>query len=222
MEGENMEDRGSHKIMFAPSKIVVSGPSGSGKSTFIQLLVKHIDIMEPVPTHIFYVSHPHSLAPNFARNVIFSNDLEEVVSSAPPFSLIIVEDLFIDLSNSKTLLDLYTRDSRHKFLSVCFSVQNIFAQESKILRTLNRNTDFLVLFANFRDSTIIRNIAIQISPQNWRKIVAFFNTTTQSKPYSYVIFNFTPYAHSRTRILTNIFGEDDHSIATSFDVTQPD
>uniref|UniRef100_A0ABD2VU05 Uncharacterized protein n=1 Tax=Trichogramma kaykai TaxID=54128 RepID=A0ABD2VU05_9HYME len=78
--------------------------------------------------------------------------------------LLILDDLMRESSNAD-VLDLFTKGSHHKNLSIIFITQNVFHQGAK-QRDLSLNTKYMVLFKNPRDKSQIRHLAQQVFPED--------------------------------------------------------
>jgi hypothetical protein len=63
------------------------------------------------------------------------------------------------------LVDIFTKYSHHKNMSVIFTVQNIFHQK-KGQRDISLNTMYLILMKNPRDMAQIIYLARQLHPLN--------------------------------------------------------
>ena len=75
----------------------------------------------------------------------YSNDNEKK-------KLIVLDDLICE-SSSDIVLDLFTKGSHHKNISVIFITQNIY-YKGKAQRDISLNTKYLILFKNPRDRFI--------------------------------------------------------------------
>ena len=69
----------------------------------------------------------------------------------------------IDASKDKRIVNLFTRGSHHRNLSVIYIVQNLFHQR-KGSRSISQNSHYLVLFKNPRDKLQILTLAKQMYP----------------------------------------------------------
>ena len=78
-------------------------------------------------------------------------------------NLIVFDDQMIDASKDKRIVNLFTRGSHHRNLSVIYFVQNLFHQ-GKGGRTISLNSHYLVLFKNPRDKLQILTLAKQMYP----------------------------------------------------------
>ena len=77
--------------------------------------------------------------------------------------LMVFDDQMIDASKDKRIVNLFTRGSHHRNLSVIYIVQNLFHQ-GKGSRSISLNSHYLVLFKNPRDKLQILTLAKQMYP----------------------------------------------------------
>ena len=68
-------------------------------------------------------------------------------------------------SSCDVILDLFTKGSHHKNISVIFIMQNIF-HKGKSQRDIRLNTKYIVLYKNPRDRAQIQHLARQVHPED--------------------------------------------------------
>ena len=73
-------------------------------------------------------------------------------------------------------------------------------QQGRRSRSLNLNTQYLVLYKNPRDMQQIKTIAQQMYPTDWRRFLAYFETET-SRPYGKVIIDLHPATLDKDRFV---------------------
>ena len=78
-------------------------------------------------------------------------------------NLDVFDDQMIDASKDKGIMNLFTRGSHHRNLSVIYIVQNLFHQ-GKGSRNISLNSDYLKLFKNPRDKLQILTLVKQMYP----------------------------------------------------------
>ena len=66
-------------------------------------------------------------------------------------------------STDDRVVDIFTKISHHRNLSVAYFTQNLF-YKNKQTRTLSLNSHYIVLLKNARDATQRSNLARQIYP----------------------------------------------------------
>ena len=78
-------------------------------------------------------------------------------------NVIVFDDQMIDASKNKRIVNLFTRGSHHRNLSMIYIMQNLFHQ-GKGGRRIILNGHYLVLFKNPRDKLQILTLAKQMYP----------------------------------------------------------
>ncbi|MBM3938636.1 MAG: hypothetical protein FJ333_08310 [Sphingomonadales bacterium] len=170
-----------------PSSICISGPSMSGKSEFIVKLLVNKDKMFDVNFEQVLYCAPESLI--LRHNPIFekikvSFPGAQIVSGLPDISklnlnidtrpkLIIIDDLMNEFLNSEAMVHLMAVQGHHFNITTIFTLQNFFAP-SRYGKTSPRNANYKVVFFNRTDVTEIRNISMQICPQQPRFLIESF------------------------------------------------
>ena len=76
-------------------------------------------------------------------------------------TLLLLDDLMT--STDDRVVDLFTKISHHRNLSVAYLTQNIF-YNNKQSRTHSLNSHYLVLLKNARDASQVANLARQMHP----------------------------------------------------------
>lgn len=198
-----------------PFTMIVSGPTGSGKTYWIKKLINNADkYCLPAPTKIHYFYGEYQPIFSSMQNVNFIQGLPENLMQKfdgiePEW--IIIDDLMIEAGNSKLISEMFTKGSHHRNLSVILILQNFFSR-GKEMRNITLNAQYLVLFKNPRDQTIVTNIARQMLPGKTKKLQAIYEDATR-KPFSYLFLDLKPDTPMETRFLTNVVDEEDYITA---------
>jgi hypothetical protein len=160
----------------APFCMTISGPSQCGKSEFIFNLIKfRADVVTANFKRIIYCqSNCYS-----AKNLQFFDRLKaefgtlEILQGLPDINelqltynnepaLLIVDDLMNDVINSKKMVEIATIHAHNFNLSVVFVLQNFYAS-GRFSTTLQRNSQYKVLFYNSADLAELRHLSSQMS-----------------------------------------------------------
>ncbi|RWS23465.1 hypothetical protein B4U80_10692 [Leptotrombidium deliense] len=191
--------------------MIVAGPTGCGKTAWVMTLLRNMLKNEKYKIMIFYsmkqklydeiiLQHPTiKFINNLDQKLIENHDASEK-------GLIVIDDLMSEATNNQIICDLFTKGSHHKNISVILILQNFFCK-GNFNRTISLNTQYIVLFKNPRDKTIIRYIARQLCPENTLFVHSSYNEAT-SRPYSYLFIDLKPLSDDRLRYLSNIFEEN--------------
>mgnify|MGYP001793038526 CR=1 FL=1 len=132
-----------------PSSILVAGPSGSGKTVFVSKLLRD-------PHHYFQHLPSNSIHYCYAvwqplfdtlqkQGVQFHQGIPNLSDlytwfgkKKQPGGLLILDDLMDEGSNDKRVLDLFTRDSHHRNITVVYLIQDLFPP-GIYAKTISRN-----------------------------------------------------------------------------------
>ena len=119
--------------------------------------------------------------------------------------MLVLDDLMT--STDDRVVDLFTKISHHRSLSVVYLTQNIF-YNNKLSRTLSLNSHYLVLFKNARDASQVANLARHMYPGKSVFMVEAFKNTT-SVPYGYLLIDRKQETNAKFRLRTELFPSDD-------------
>ena len=197
--------------MQAPFTCIIAASTGSGKTYFVKRLLENAETMiNPAPVNIIYCYGQYQpLYDEMKRtvsNVNFIEGLPDDVNSyfdPRQHSILIIDDLSQELTDSIQLVNLFTKGSHHLNLSVIFICQNMFLQ-GKFMRTMSLNTHYFVVFRNARDKSQITHLARQMFPTNPKYLVESYTDATK-EPYSYLLIDLKPYTEDNYRLRANIF-----------------
>ena len=198
-----------------PFTMLVAGPTGSGKTYWIKQLINQVDkYCSPPPKRITYFYGEYQPIFSLMKNVNFikglpENFISKFEGNQPEW--IIIDDLMYESTNSKVISELFTKGSHHRNLSVILLVQNFFAR-GKESRNISLNAQYLVLFKNPRDHSVITNIAKQMIPGRSRKLLDIYEDATK-RPFSYLFIDLKPQTPIEVRFLTNVVDEEPYITA---------
>lgn len=139
---------------------------------------------------------------DFRHGTPRSGDFDE--NSGP--KLVIMDDLMSQLD--KTIVEIFTRVSHHRNLSVFFLSQNLF---HKGQREISLNSSYIVIFKNPRDRAQIAHFARQIWPENSRFVQNAY-ADISSKPHGYLVFDLKQSTPENCRLRTDIFPDDAYTV----------
>lgn len=183
-----------------PFSLICSGPSQSGKSTFICDFVKnHRNCVDTTFDNIYWF---YGVETQMVKNdqefcllgttIQFveglPEDLEQYIDEERT-NMLIFDDLMDQAVNSQVIVDLFTKNIHHKNISCILSLQNYFhnGQNNRGLRsTIERNTNYLVLFPNKLDNSSISTIAHRIMPKNSKLFINVFETACKNGRYLFI------------------------------------
>ena len=158
-----------------PFSLISTGPRRSGKTQFIKkiLTTSPSIISAPIKRLIwFYASAQDDVfdeirkssggcSVEFVKGLPKDTSIEDgYIGGGYESTLIVIDDLMTEANTRPDVNNLFTR-GRHLDTSVIFLVQN-FHNKGKYMRENTLNADYIVLFKNPRDRTMIQYLGRQI------------------------------------------------------------
>ena len=116
--------------------------------------------------------------------------------------LIAIDDQMIEAGGDNRVVNLFTRGSHHRNLSVIYIVQNLFHQ-GKGNRSISLNSHYLVLFKNPRDKLQILTLAKQMYPGQTAWFMKQYEDAVQ-RPFGYLFVDLKPTTQDSCRLRTNV------------------
>ena len=98
--------------------------------------------------------------------------------------LVIIDDLMREASNG-AILDLFTKHSHHKNISIIYITQNLFYKGQ---RDISLNAGYLVIFKNPRDRSQIQYLARQVYPEDPKFLQEAYMDST-ARPHGYLLLD---------------------------------
>lgn len=192
------------------------GPTSCGKTTFLKQVIEQ-RLIEPWPTRIFYFygsswqsgtfdylasSHGVQFIRGFEDSIVLDND------SLQP-TLVICDDLILELRDSEVAANLFMRGSHHLNMSVILIEQSLFPKGKQSV-SMKQNTHYIVIFKTPADALGVATLARQMFPQQRGKfmIEAFHDCTKE--PYSYLIVDSKQSTPDEIRLITNVTDQKGH------------
>ena len=159
--------------IHTPSSILIVGPSGCGKTVFTQkLLGQNLDLFETVPQRIHYCYgawQPKFKEMPFAEFHEGIPELDELDQWFPKGKgILVMDDLMDEGSHDKRVLDLFTKHSHHRDITVLYLCQDMFPA-GKYAKSISRNAHYVIAFKNPRDQLGVRNLLLQSFPTCWKQ-----------------------------------------------------
>ncbi len=181
---------------------IVSGPTSCGKTFFMKTFIDNISLLvdKKIDRIIWYYDEYQPLydkiKAEFKQGFPDLNDFDGRQST-----LIILDDLMRETNSH--IVDIFTKGSHHRNLSVFYITQNIFHQ-ARGQRDISLNTHYLVVFKNARDRAQISHLARQVCPENPKFVQEAYSDATKN-PHGYILFDFKQTTPEMFRIRSNIF-----------------
>ena len=158
-----------------PSNILVVDPSGSGKTVFVSELLKEPHrYFRPVPKRVYYCYGAMQPLLQTLRDD-YKVGLHEGLPTTTDLTrwfgndggILVLDDLMAEGGNDKQVLDLFTKHSHHRNITVIYLCQDMFPRE-KYAKTINRQAHYIVAFKSPRDKLGLKNLLLQAFPNQWK------------------------------------------------------
>ena len=125
-------------------------------------------------------------------------------------TVFIIDDFIAETVESSEIQDLYI-SGRHLNISIKSLSQNMFVKGKFTTTTMNRNTDYLVIFENIRDQTVIRTLSYQMNPNYTKFLIDAYNDVIK-KRFGHLFLDCKPGSNHLARVRGNIFHFNDKLI----------
>lgn len=192
-----------------PFTTIVAGPSGCGKTKFVTNFLKYCKEVCDVDFYEIIWCYDE-MQPLYNMDKVNYNqgipDLNMIDGKKP--RLIIIDDLMRE-SDSR-IVDIFTKGSHHRNLSVFYITQNLFHQ-GKGQRDISLNSSYIIFFKNPRDRTQIRYLARQVYPDNSKFVEEAYKDST-AEAHGYMMIDLKQNTDDMHRFKTKIFPFDDYCI----------
>ena len=201
-----------------PANFYICGASQSGKSFFLRSMLRNLEyLFSSISSKIIYsygvyqkeFAELSETVPNIQFVEGFPNDLYDM-TDAHDSSMVILDDLMPQCSNDQRVVDLFTRGSHHRGITVLFLTQYLFPP-GKLSRTLSLNAHYMLIFRNPRDSLGITTLARQMYPKNVDYLLESYNDATK-RPYGYLLLDLHQLTPADMRLRTNILPNERHIV----------
>lgn len=192
-----------------PFTAIVAGPSGCGKSNLVTEFLKNVKyICNYNFSQIIWCYDEMQPLYNL-KNVYYHQGLPNInmFDGVNPH-LVIIDDLMRE--SDGRVVDMFTKGSHHRNLSIFYITQNLFHQ-GKGQRDISLNSNYIIYFKNPRDKTQIRFLARQVSPDNPKFVQDAYKDAT-SQPHGYLMIDLKQNTNDWCRFKTNIFPHNQHCV----------
>lgn len=185
-----------------PFSAIVAGPTSCGKSSFVCDFLKHMkEICSVEFKNILWCYD--EMQPLYDLNGV---DYYQGIPDLNMFDgkkpqLIIIDDLMRECDGR--VVDIFTKGSHHRNLSVFYITQNLFHQ-GKGQRDISLNASYIIYFKNPRDKTQIRFLSRQILPENVKFVEDAYKDAT-NKAHGYLMIDLKQNTNDLYRFKSNIF-----------------
>ena len=189
-----------------PFTMLLAGRTSFGKTTWMKNLLQQAEtVINPPPRKIIWFYKRWQPAYSELQGIIpyidFVQGIEKQEPDGQP-TLYIYNDLMKDATRNADICEMYTEGSHHCNLSVICLLQNLYHQ-GKENRTMNLNTQYIVLFKNPRDQQQVAHLARQMYPNNWQLFLDAYQSATK-EPYGYLLVDLKQDTADDARLKTKV------------------
>ena len=117
-------------------------------------------------------------------------------------NLMVIDDQMADSGEDKRIVNLFTRGSHHRNLSIIYIVQNLFHQ-GKGSRSISFNSHYLVLFKNPRDKLQVLSLAKQMYSRLTDCFINHYEQAVQ-RHFGYLLVDLKTTTQDNCRLRTNV------------------
>ena len=190
-----------------PFTAIISGPTSSGISFFTFKLIKHAaELISPPPDDIVWCYGIYQNEFANVSNVRFVEGVPDINDfDGSKRTLMVIDDLMHEAD--ARVAQIFTRGSHHRNISVLFLTQNLF-HSTKHSRTMNLNSQYIVMFKNPRDVGQVTYLGRQMFPRNGGQFLAEAFKDATSKPYGYLFLDLKANTDEQLRVRINILPSD--------------
>ena len=116
--------------------------------------------------------------------------------------VLVLNDLMEEGEQDKRVLDLFTKDSHHRDITVLYLTQDLFPP-GNFSKAINRNAHYIVAFKHPGDQTGIRIILLQAFPDRWRHVLRLYKRVTL-RPFGYLMLDVHTALDDRYRLWSHL------------------
>ena len=196
-----------------PCSILIVGPSACGKTCFTaSLLLDHLEELFATPpetVHYCYGAWQDGFTSMKKGGVKFHEGVpstSQLQRWFPNGGLLVLDDLMEEGGNDKRVLDLFTKHSHHRNITVLYLCQDMFPP-GKYAKSISRNAHYVVAFKNPRDQLGTRNLLLQAFPSRWQDVMEVFTKATD-RPFGYMVLDLHPASNDGKRIFSHLLKDE--------------
>ena len=198
-----------------PFAMLVAGPSSSGKSVFTKELVENN--VEPDVQNVFWFytewqSGYDDMPANVHMVPGMPSSLDKFLDMYSGPKIMVFDDLMAECVGSNLMADAFTKKRHHRDVSVILILQNLFCQ-GKVMRTVQLNTQYFVLFANARDKSQFFHFARQVEPTRANQLMDAYTDAT-SKAFHHFLVDLKPTTPNALRYRSESLSQDKQIVYT--------
>ena len=122
---------------------------------------------------------------------------------SPKGGFLKLDDLMVEGGEDKELLNLLTKHSYHRNITVLYLCQDMFTP-GKYAKSISRNAHYVIACKNPRDQLGVRNLVLQAFPTYWQDVMDVYQKVIK-QPFGYMVPDLHPASDDRIRLLSHLF-----------------
>ena len=182
-----------------PTTIMVAAPTKAGKTTLVNKILENRKFMfDNFPNKIYwcYSESQPSYNLKYVDYIQGVPDMKQFQSDKQ-HKLLIIDDM---MSESKNLVDLFTKGCHHWNMTIIFILQDIFFDKK---RTNRINSQYIILMKSPGDKLTALNLAKQMYPKNTNFFMDAYSKATE-QPHGYLLIDLEQNTPECLRLRSNI------------------
>ena len=194
---------------FKSPTTMVAAPTKAGKTTLVnKILDNRTHMFDIIPKNIFWCFSEAQPSYNL-KYVQYLKGVPDMQTfkSDKTHKLLIIDDL---MSESKNLVDIFTKGCHHWNMTIIFILQDIFFDKK---RTNRINSQYIILMKSPGDKLTAMNLAKQMYPKKTDFFMDAFSKATE-KPHGYLLIDLEQNTPECLRLRTNIFPNEQTIVFT--------
>ena len=193
-----------------PTTIMVAAPTKAGKTTLVNKILDNREKMFDIIPKSIYWCFSESQPSYSLKYVNYIKGLPDMkkFQNDKTHKLLIIDDL---MSESKNLVDIFTKGCHHWNMTIIFILQDIFYDKK---RTNRINSQYIILMKSPGDKLTALNLAKQMFPKNTNYFMDAYSKATE-KPHGYLLIDLEQNTPECLRLRTNILPNETTIVYTT-------
>ena len=183
----------------SPTTIMVSAPTKAGKTTLVNKILqfrKEMFDIKPEKNFWCFSEAQPSYSLKYVQYIKGIPDMK-LFQKDKSHKLLIIDDM---MSESKNLVDIFSKGSHHWNMTIIFILQDIFFDKK---RTNRINSQYIILMKSPGDKLTGLNLAKQMYPKKTDFFMDAYSKATEN-PHGYLLIDLEQNTPECLRLRTNI------------------
>ena len=167
---------------------------------------------EPKEIHIWYTETQAAYKEIIERckiPVFLHEEIPTVNELPPEDSIVVWDDFQANTSATQIINKFFLKICRHNKLTGICILQNLFDVKDRFVRSINLNSNVLVIFRNIRDSLQIANLSRQVYPNKKHILSKVLDEICKDRARGYLAVYLDPEILPSLRLRDSVFASDE-------------